>query len=47
MQALEAKMVDGTSNKFCGTAFLSFNTEDLKNKIIKNFGVESKDRLIF
>ena len=40
-------MAKGISTKFCGTAFLSFNTEVQKNEIIKKYGIDSKERLIY
>ena len=40
-------MAEGISDKFCGTAFLSFNTEMQKNAIIKKFGIAVKENLIF
>ena len=32
---LESAMLDGTSNNFCGIGFISFTTEEEKNKMLE------------
>ena len=37
IEKLEDEMAEGRTSKFCGTAFVAFNTEFEKNEVLKRF----------
>lgn len=38
-------MAEGRTSKFCGTAFVAFNTEFEKNEVLKRFEYAGEDSL--
>ena len=45
IEKLEDEMAEGRTSKFCGTAFVSFNTEFEKNEVLKKFEYSGDDSL--
>lgn len=46
IEKLEDEMSEGRTSKFCGTAFVSFNTEFEKNEVLKEFEYTGDDSLL-
>ena len=46
IEKLEDEMAEGRTSKFCGTAFIAFNTEFEKNEVLKRFEYLGQDSLL-